>query len=484
MSDDAYSMIAVGTGFASVFFLHRYLEGAGPDARVLVLERGRAMSHGEQVAALPARPLDAGALFETGGAEPKPWRFSVGVGGGSNCWWACTPRMMPADFEMRSRHGVGEDWPVGYDDLERYYGEAEAIMAISGPERTPYPMSRPYPQGPHAPSNPDLALQAAYGDLYVAQPTARSRDGTPNRAACCGNGVCSLCPADAKFTIQNEMGHVLGDPRVTLLTGAEVLSVDVEAGVARGVVYRRDGAEHRAAGDAVALGANALFNPVILRRSGFDEAALGRYLHEQKGVAARISLDGMRNFTGSTVITGSGFMFYDGPHRAERAGCLVEGWNRGKLRLLKDRWTETLQVKLIFEDLPLAENHVAMPREGPDGAPGRPVAVTERRSDYMRAGLARATEMIEEIAGHLPTEGYEMHDVGSEAHCMGTARMGRDPATSVVDADLVHHGVRNLLVLGGSSFVTGAPANPTLTISALSLRAADRLLGADQRRGL
>ena len=128
-------------------------------------------------------------------------------------------------------------------------------------------------------------------------------------------------------------------------------------------------------------------------------------------------------------------------------------------------------MKMIFEDLPLWENRVAVSPDDPD----RPVAITERRSDYMLRSLNRAEEMYNQLFAHLPVEGYTLRETTDEGHIMGTARMGTDPATSVVDADLVHHGVRNLWVLGGSSFVTGAPANPTLTLSALSLRAADRM---------
>ena len=64
----------------------------------------------------------------------------------------------------------------------------------------------------------------------------------------------------------------------------------------------------------------------------------------------------------------------------------------------------------------------------------------------------------------------------TESHVLGTVRMGNDPAASVVDRHLVHHRVRNLLVLGGSAFPTGSPANPTLTIAALSSWAAEALL--------
>jgi choline dehydrogenase-like flavoprotein len=64
------------------------------------------------------------------------------------------------------------------------------------------------------------------------------------------------------------------------------------------------------------------------------------------------------------------------------------------------------------------------------------------------------------------------------AHIQGTVVMGNDPATSVVDRHLLHHQYRNLLVLGSSAYPSASPAYPSLTISALSLWAADHLLGS------
>jgi choline dehydrogenase-like flavoprotein len=64
---------------------------------------------------------------------------------------------------------------------------------------------------------------------------------------------------------------------------------------------------------------------------------------------------------------------------------------------------------------------------------------------------------------------------GSNAHHMGTCRMGKDPASSVVDADLRAHDVPNLFIVGSSVFPTGGPHQPTLTIAALSIRLADHI---------
>ena len=112
----SYDLIVAGTGFASTFFLLRWLETASPSARVLVLERGQDDSPAWQ-RANRTNSSQPGPLFaET--AQTYPWTMTVGFGGGSNCWFGNTPRLLPADFELKSRYGVGTDWPLSYAELE------------------------------------------------------------------------------------------------------------------------------------------------------------------------------------------------------------------------------------------------------------------------------------------------------------------------------------------------------------------------------
>ncbi len=88
--------------------------------------------------------------------------------------------------------------------------------------------------------------------------------------------------------------------------------------------------------------------------------------------------------------------------------------------------------------------------------------------------------MIDKLAEALPIERLVGTALGTTAaHIQGTVVMGNDPATSVVDRHLIHHKYRNLLVLGSSAYPTASPAYPSLTISALSLWAADHVLGRD-----
>ena len=468
-----YDLILVGTGFASTFFLTRYLASAPEGARVLVLERGRRDAHAWQVENLSTSSF-RGRAHEGRGSD-KEWVYSIGFGGGSNRWWACTPRMLPSDFRTRTLYGVGRDWPVQYEELAPYYQRVEEMMEVSGPASgTPYPREGPYPQPPHNPSEPERLLEAAYPGLFLRQPTARARQGTANRPRCCASGTCSICPIDAKFTVQNELAQHYDDPRVRIEFGATVSGVERSAGAASGVGYEQGGAQHEARGDLVVLGANALFNAHILLRSGFEHALLGRRLCEQVGQNVAVYLDGLDNFQGSTSVTGHGYMLYDGEHRRERAGCLIETFSIPSLRAEYGRWRQLLKLKFIYEDEPQEENRV----EVNAGDPRVADTIYHGHSSYTQRGLDALESQLPDLLASLPVEKIEVRGLNrTEAHIIGTTVMGDDPATSVLDRHQVHHEVRNLVVLGSGCFPTCGPANPTLTLSALALHAADHLFG-------
>jgi choline dehydrogenase-like flavoprotein len=475
VGDADFDVILVGSSFASSFFLHRYLRRAKPSARILVLERGELRDHRWQLAHRDQLEHEAFASYG-GERSAKPWVFRLVVGGSSNCWWACTPRFLPEDFRLQSTYGVGRDWPLTYDDLEEYYCEAEEIMSVSGPDDgSRWPRSRPYPQPPHRFSDPDRLFKRRFPNEFFQQPTARpSRAVVSGRPRCCANGVCSRCPIDSKFTILNTLFHLYEhDSRVRLVTGANVVGLDVANDRVIGVRYEVAGEEHAARADLVALGANALFNPFLLLRSGLSDGPAGRGLTEQISRDVVVDLAGVNNFQGSTSITGVGYMLYSGAHRRERAAALMESWNVPLLRDERGRWRQRLKLTFIYEDLPQPENRVAV---GSDSA--KPDVEYAAPSSYAQRGLAALEHDLPTVLAALPVERYSIvapTTPSSEGHNLATTTMGNDPETSVVDRNLIHHRARNLVVLGGSVFPTIAPANPTLTICALSLRAADRL---------
>ena len=95
-----------------------------------------------------------------------------------------------------------------------------------------------------------------------------------------------------------------------------------------------------------------------------------------------------------------------------------------------------------------------------------------RIDDYTKAGFAASVQAHDEIFARLGATGVQHSPTAQGAgHIIGTARMGDDPKSSVVDGDLRSHDHPNLFVLGSTVFPTSATANPTLTIAALALRA-------------
>jgi choline dehydrogenase-like flavoprotein len=478
--EDHYDVIFVGSGFASSFFLLRYLQHARPDARFLVLERGNEDSKAWQLANRRHTSLNPEDLFDNLTPE-KEWYTSPGFGGNSKCWLGGTTRMMPGDFALKTRYGVGSDWPVSYDELEEHYCDAEQIMQVSGPSDSPMPRSRPFPLPPHRFSIPDEMLKKRFPDGWFQMATARASVPTNTRAACCSSGVCDLCPLDAKFTIQNGLADIYKDPRVTLRLRATAESVETSAGIATAVNYRHESSLRRDRADLIVLGASALFNPHILLRSGIDDPLTGRRLHEQMPVYATVDLRGVKAYNGSTILSGLGYLFYEGDHRRDHAACMIETWNSpfayrpaDALRLERGKWTERFMMGFLFDDLPSELNTVSLNQKRPQ--------VPEVRfgdySEYAKRAADRIPQMIDRLAEALPIERLVGTSLSTTAaHLQGTVVMGSDPTSSVVDRHLVHHKVRNLLVLGASAFPTASPSYPTLTVAALSLWAADHQLG-------
>jgi choline dehydrogenase-like flavoprotein len=479
---ERYDLAIVGTSFAGAFFLMRYLEHAPANARVVVLERGAADPKAWQVAHRRTSSIAPEQVFVNRNKD-KAWLVSPGFGGNSKCWWGGTTRMMPGDFQLRTRYGVGDDWPMTYEDLAPHYDVVEEVMKISGPAglESPMPRAKPFPLPPHRFADTDEALKRKFPDGWFHGPTARASAPTNTRGVCCATGYCEMCPVDAKFTIQNGLAHIYKDPRVTLLLESTVDQVDTAGRVATGLTYTSAGRQSRVAAELVVLGANAIFNPHILLRSGFQHRLLGKRLHEQLGIGVCLDLGGVKGYNGSTHITGNGYMFYEGEHRREYAACMIENWNtpfvdgHAALRADRGRWNERMFMRFMFDDLPREDNTVTV-----HAADAR-LAETHFSgySEYAERGAALIPKMVDELANALPIERIEFIDRGAtSAHIQGTVVMGHDPASSIVDKHLIHHTYRNLLVLGCSAYPTASPAYPSLTVSALSLWAADHLLAS------
>lgn len=473
----SYDVVVVGSGFGSLFFTHRML-ALDPRLRVLMLERGVAKSYEEQVA--EGRNSDVPAKSTFASPHDKVWNFTIGFGGGTNCWFAQTPRMLPSDFQTRTLYNVGQDWPITYADLEPYYCEAEDIMQISGPDDLAilFPRSRPYPQPPHRLSTPDEIMKRAQPALHFAMPAARARLPTQNRNACCATGTCNLCPVNAKFTVYNGFQDLIANPSLSIVTSARVTRLDIENDVARRARFEANGREHEVNGTLFVMGANAIHSPAILQQSGLDTPLTGVGLNEQVSFRVEVLLDGVDHFDGGSITSGINYSLSEGTFRREHSGATIfvgNTWRSFGLRREYGRWRQTLPLQVVVEDPPSDNSRVVAGRDG------IPDVHYPHATDYAMRGADAARSKLAEVLAPLPVESIKFHGFQpTGSHLQSTLRMGRTPEDSVVDSRQIHHKVRNLVVVGSSVFPTCPTANPSLTVAALSLRAADRIIGHAQ----
>lgn len=465
-------LLVIGSGFGALFFAHKFLQ-RHPTKKITILEWGSHKSLSDQIKDRKNSDKETNETFVNNGT--KPWNFSIGLGGSSNCWWALTPRLHPNDFNLHTHYGVGTDWPINYDHLASYYSEAERIMMVAGPDDLDrvYPGVKRYSQPAHRMTSADKILKAASPDAHFALPSAKLSQSHQGRGRCCSAGTCNLCPTDARFSLLNGMREVLSHPNVRICLNAEVKEIDLANNLAGRVYFQHDEQLYAASGDLVALGAGAIHAPFILTRSGDTSGALGRYLGEKLHATAEIKLEGLKHFDGGSVTTAFNVSLLDGDHRRDHGAVLYmtdNHYGQFGLRRSPNRWREVMPVTIFVEDIPDAENRVI------DGGLGKPVVQHSGYSEYALKGFQRALEKIPEVFEALPIESVSFHHIhGTANHVQGTVRMGMDPETSVVDDKQVHHKYRNLVVVGTSVFPTIGTANPTLTASALSLRAAEAL---------
>lgn len=446
--------------------------------KVLVLERGQFFTHEERLKHQNNKPFGLrytdeiekqGQTYLTNNHN-KPWNFVTAFGGSSNCWTGCTPRFMPNDFKLKTMYNQGRDWPITYTDLEPFYCEAEAIMSISGPSETPYPMSKPYPLPPHQLSTIDKLIQKKYGSLYISQPSARASRKVGERNACCGSAVCNLCPVNSKLTIANTLKNIYHDPRVKISYQSQVVGLDCMNDYAKNIQFVKDNKTVSVEADLIALGANPIFNSHILLNSGDANGFTGRGICEQIGYYANFYLDGLENLGGGSIISANGFMLYDGEHRKDYAACIIENINDPFIRNEFGRWRQIAKFKFVFEDLPQDENRVLL-----SDNELLPTIEYATHAPYADRAYKALKKNINLLFDFLPIEKILLDEFPqlSEAHILSATRMGDSPKNSVVDKNLIHHQYRNVFVLGGGAFPTIAASNPTLTIAALSLMAAD-----------
>lgn len=525
MADDPVDVLIIGAGAAGAAFAWSLAETR---MNILCLEQGDWMNPADY----PTAGLDWEQRAQTDFAfspntRQRPADYPVNdaespiaisnfnaVGGGTILYAGHFPRMKPSDFRVRSLDGVADDWPLDYATLEPYWAENDRMMGVAGLAGDPaYP-----PKEPTLPPVPlgKLGETVARGfhDLgwhWWPSDSAIATRPTGDRAACINLGPCiSGCAQGAKASTDLTYWPAAIRNGVRLETRCRVREITVRPdGLADGVVYYdADGVERRQRAEIVVLACNGVGTPRLLLNSRSPQFPDG--LANRSGLVGRNlmfhpyglvmgffdePLDGYQGPTGCGLMSHEfyetdlargfvrGFSFEllrgFGPVTTALWG-LARGrvpWGRDHHRRYGEVIDRMAGLIAICEDLPEEHNRVILDPELTDGH-GIPAPKIEYRlSDNSRRmldfGTARAQEALAAAGARSSFVDAPLRAAGW--HLMGTARMGTDPARSVVNEWGRSHDVRNLFIIDGSIFVTAGAVNPTCTIQGLALYIADRM---------
>lgn len=520
-------VVIVGAGVAGTMAGY-WLARAG--AKVIILESGPRIDRAEAVetfrralvkipespfprsAAAPApNSLEPNGYYVQEGPELFKSTYQRLVGGTTWHWLGTAIRLLPEDFRMRALYGVGVDWPIPYAELDPWYAAAEAEMGVAGKEDLGSPRSTPWPMPPIPLSYSDLRIAEAIADLgYVVTTTAQARNSVPydGRAPCCGANSCiPICPIDARYdgSMHVRKAEMAG---VRIVDGAIAHFIDIgpDGRVTRIRFKRPDNTEHEASSQVYVLAAHGIETPKLLLASksaalpdGVANASgqVGRNLMDHPvqlswalardplgqprgplstaGIdATRRRADRDRQSAFRVEFGNDGWRWPVGGPEVIAADMVKKGLRGEPLaHALAHHSTRQIRLSSLAEQLPDPENRIVPAFDKLD-ALGIPRPRLSYRIDaYTRDGMAASRALHDRIFDALGATFREHKEEPQGAgHVMGTYRMGTDPRTSVVDAELRAHDHENLFMLGSGVFPTAGTANPTLTIAALALRAA------------
>ncbi|SDL11611.1 Choline dehydrogenase [Catalinimonas alkaloidigena] len=439
------------------------------------------------------------------------------VGGKSIMWGRQSYRLSEMDFEANAKEGVAIDWPVRYKDMAPWYDYVEKFIGVSGQKEG-------LPQLPDGQFMPPMEMYCVEKEVkkgiesnfknrkMTIGRVANITQSLPGRTSCQYRNLCSRgCPYGAYFSTQSStLPAALATGNLTLRPNSIVNAImyDNDKGKASGVrvIDSQSNETMEFYAKIIFLNASAIGSAFVLLNStsdrfpeglGNDSGQVGRNVidhHFRTGAAGEwmgfedqyyygrrangIYVPRYRNVGGDKRDYLRGFGYQGGASR--------QGWQRGVAEMafgadFKEELTQpgTWQMGLggFGETLPYEDNRVYLDKTKTDkwGQPTVVFDVTFRENEEkMRKDMMNdAAEMLE-AAGVKNVRTYDRGSYpGMAIHEMGTARMGNDPKTSVLNKWAQMHAVPNVFVTDGSFMTSAGCQNPSLTYMAMTARAAD-----------
>jgi choline dehydrogenase-like flavoprotein len=458
------------------------------------------------------------------------------VGGSSVHFTGNYWRFHEIDFIERSKVGpvAGAnlaDWPITYSDLEPYYTKVEWEMGVSGlAGASPFdpPRSKPYPMPPLPVKSGGVIFERAARKLGwhpFPAPMAILSQPRPGRSACIQCGFCESfgCEVGAKSsTLATVIRMAEKTSRCEIRPNCYVHRIETASnGRVVGAVYfdvKRNAHLQRA--KAVVVCANGAETPRLLLLSANKQfpgglanssGLVGKYLMMNSGPSAMAvfehPLNDYKGYAVSRILHDfyeldpakvgfcggggldarfdltpisfalSGYGYNSMPPGAPR-------WGKEFKAILAHNFTRSMEIVAHGTSLPVEANSFSLDPDLKDawGLPAIRMTYKDHPDDLKLGAFLRARILeLLDATGAKQTWTSPVEEQDFAYHLLGTCRMGNDAKTSVINSDHRTHDVKNLFLCDGSSLVTSGRGQPTLTISALAYRAADRITALARR---
>ncbi|PSR57488.1 GMC family oxidoreductase [Adhaeribacter arboris] len=459
--------------------------------------------------------------------KPFDWIRGYQVGGKSLMWARWTQRWSDLDFEANARQGIAVDWPIRYKDIAPWYSYVEKFVGISG-NRDGIPH---LPDGEFLPPmemnavedhlKESIATNYTDRQLIISR-TANLSKGLTNRGPCQYRNMCARgCPYSGYFSSNSAtlpaatatgnmtlrpfsvVHSIIYDESTQKAKGVRVIDTNtqeateyfakvifVNAGTLNTTLLFLNSTSARFpngfGNDSGELGHNLMDHnyrghvngefPGLQDKYYYGRRPTGVYIPRFRNVGANVQKDFLRGYAFAA----------GGSRRTGNPGTETIG------AAFKDALTEPgvwdIWMNGMGECLPYHKNQVTLSKTKKDqwGIPELEIDCEYKNNELtmLKDILATGAEMLEK-AGFVNIEAYDSEQApGQGIHEMGTARMGRDPKTSILNGNNQVWGAKNVFVTDGACMVSSACQNPSLTYMALTARAVNFAVGELKRQNI
>jgi choline dehydrogenase-like flavoprotein len=444
-------------------------------------------------------------------------------GGSTAHWGGWSFRLKEEDFSLRTNlehAGVNAgdtiDWPFGYEELEAYYGQAEEFIGVSGDsDDTTTPRTSPYPFRAFPYTLEDSLFIDAFNKFphpvrFSHLPIARYGDTRSNSShgPCHTTGLCKYCPFGARFVAANNMDDLVLSgrfPNLRVQTHSIVQKIDMESkSRAAGVTYFdcQKGVEATVLAETIVVASGAIEAPKLLQRSvcaewkmgiGNDHDLVGRhlishpyfffkaqlakndkYLQPEMGFPTLVS----RHFDSTAEQAKGKFILVNPPSspKVNLSRMMSSGKTREEI-LASIKGNVLVQLQGIIEVFSEKRNRV-LNTDKHNRFGLLETEVQFSKSPNFDRRMVDVEDVVKKTFGYMNATnvGVENPISWRADHAACTTRMSKKPEEGVVDPNLRIHGTDNLYVCSNAVFASLGAVNPTLTLTALSLRLGDHLL--------